>query len=122
MDLLDAVRQNFQKKLQVLYSALETAKIAQREAPSAMESHSNTTRSEMEKMVTALEIDIDSLKKQISQIPQKLSTDNKLWKLVEIKNMKILVVPEGMGGEVIGEIRLVSVNAPIIKNLGLKID
>ena len=117
MDLLDAVRQNFAKKLQVLNSALGTAKIAQREAPSAMESASNTTRSEMEKMVTALEIDIANLKKQILQIPDKLSTDNKLWKLVEIKSMKILVVPEGMGGEVINGVRLVSENAPLIKTI-----
>ena len=117
MDLIKSIRQNFQKKLQVLYSALETAKIAQREAPSAMESASNTTRSEMEKMVTALEIEISTLKKQISLIPQKLSTTEKLWKLTEIKNMKILIVPEGMGGEVIGGVRLVSENAPLIKTI-----
>lgn len=115
MDLLIQVRQKFNTKLQVLYSALETAKIAQRDAPSAMESASNTTRSEMERMVTALEINIANLKKQILQIPDKLSTDNKLWKLVEIKKMKILIVPEGMGGEIIDGIRLVSENAPLLK-------
>lgn len=117
MELLNSVRQNFANKLQVLYSALETARIAQREAPSAMESASSSTRSEMEKMVTALEIDINNLKKQILQIPQKLSEHGTLWTILEIKNMKILIVPEGMGGEIIDGIRLVSENAPLIKNL-----
>lgn len=119
MDLLDSVRQKFNTKLQVLYQALETAKIAQREAPSAMESASNTTRSEMEKMVTALEIEIANLKGKILLIPTKLSEQEILWSVKEIKNMKVLIVPEGMGGEIINGVRLVSENAPIIKTLKL---
>ncbi|MDP1743252.1 MAG: hypothetical protein Q8L51_00525 [Candidatus Amesbacteria bacterium] len=107
--------QSLESEIVVLNKALETTRIAQREAPSAMESASNTTRSEMERMVTALEIDIDSIKKNIKLM------ENYMPKYHEINNngktLKIILVPDGIGGKKIDDVMLVSENAPIAKNL-----
>ncbi|KKU72943.1 MAG: hypothetical protein UX99_C0037G0008 [Candidatus Amesbacteria bacterium GW2011_GWB1_47_26] len=61
MDWGEKVRENLQKRRAVLERALVEAKQAQKDAPSAMESASNTTRSEMEKLVTALEFDQETV-------------------------------------------------------------
>ena len=72
---------------------METAKIAQRNAPSAMESASNTTRSEMERMITALEIDINKVRENIKKL------ENYEPKYFELDKLKLVLVPDGIGGK-----------------------
>ncbi len=112
---LEQIRKLFEHKLQILEKSLAEARIAQRNAPSAMESHSDTTRSEMEKMVTALEIEINNLMKKMALIPNSQPPANspaQLWQQVKVDNagtpLKVIVVPDGMGGDTIGEIKLIS--------------
>ena len=91
--------------------ALAEARQAQRDAPSAMESASNTTRSEMEKLVTALELDL----KKLGESEKKL--ENYEPKYFEVDGRKIVLVPDGMGGDRIGEVLLVSETTPLGQKL-----
>ncbi len=80
--------------------ALVEARQAQKDAPSAMESASNTTRSEMEKLG-------ESEKRLENYEP----------KYFEVDGRKIVLVPEGMGGDKIGEVLLVSETTPLGQKL-----
>lgn len=114
------IKQRFERSLEIMHKSLEQARIAQKNAPSAAESHSDTTRSEMEKLVTALEIDIGKLKQKMSQIPVEVEPNPKgvqLWRHIKIDNggqvMELILVPDGMGGGTIDNTRLVSVTTPL---------
>lgn len=115
MDWKVKILKSLENEIAVLEKALETAKIAQRNAPSAMESHSDTTRSEMEKMITALEIDINTVKNNIKIMA------NYEPKYHELNNngktTKIILVPDGIGGRKIDDVMLVSEASPIGKKL-----
>ena len=95
MDWGEKVRENLQKRRMVLEKALANARRAQLNAPSANESHSDTTKSEMEKLVTALEINIIKLNGDLKKL------ENYEPKYYEVDGRKVVLVPEGMG-----EIRL----------------
>ena len=114
MDWGEKIRKNLQRRRAVFERALVEAKQAQKDAPSAMESASNTTRSEMEKLVTALELDLKKLaeseKKLIGYTP----------KYFEVDRRKVVLVPEGMGGDKIGEVLLVSETTPLGQKLRLQ--
>lgn len=111
MDWKDKILKSLEAEIAVLEKALETAKIAQRNAPSAMESHSDTTRSEMEKMVTALEIDINKVRENIKKL------ENYEPKYYELDKLKLVLVPDGMGGRKIDEVMLVSETSLIGKKI-----
>ncbi|MBI5358689.1 hypothetical protein HZB69_03660 [Candidatus Amesbacteria bacterium] len=115
MDWKAKIIQSLESEIIVLNKALETAKVAQREAPSAMESASNTTRSEMERMVTALEIDIDTIKKNIKIMENYKPKYHKVTN--NGKTLKIVLVPGGIGGKKIDDVMLVSESSPIGKKL-----
>ncbi|MDO8488029.1 MAG: hypothetical protein Q7S31_01810 [bacterium] len=130
---MDKIRANFATKLQLLEKSLLAARTAQQNAPSAMESHSDTTRSEMEKMVTALEVEIVKLKKNVDQIPFVVSSSPKanVWSYVKLNTgqaeMELVLVPEGMGGDKLDQLRLISVATPmgevlLDKQIGEKIE
>ncbi len=97
---------------------LRKARIARDNSPSAMESASDVSRSRLEATVVALE----QMKKEkegfLSRIPIRGvdSEDIKLWSFAEIElsgnKMKIVVVPEGLGGIEISGFRYVSCNTP----------
>jgi hypothetical protein len=111
MDWKEKILKSLEGEMIVLKKALETAKTAQRNAPSAMESASDTTRSEMEKMVTALEIDINKVKENIKKLADYEP------KYYELDKLKLVLVPEGIGGRKIDGVMLVSQNSPIGKKL-----
>lgn len=115
MDIKSEIKSVFAGQIKILEESLSEARIAQRNAPSAMESASNTTRSEMEKMVTALEYDIARIKKQLKQL------DGFETRIVEVeikgKKIKCCLVPAGMGGNKIGDLQMVSVDSPLGQKL-----
>lgn len=124
MDVLDVVRKNILRKIEIMEKSLKEAKIAQLNAPSAMESHSDTTKSEMEKLVTALEIDISRQKNYLSLVPSNLTPSNQkieLWRNIKIDNkgilMNIILVPDGMGGDTIDGMRFVSETTPLVQGI-----
>ena len=111
MNWKEKIIKSLEDEIVVLEKALETAKIAQRNAPSAMESHSDTTRSEMEKMITALEIDINKVRENIKKL------ENYEPKYFELDKLKLVLVPEGIGGRKIDGVMLVSETSPIGRKL-----
>ena len=115
MDWGVKVRENLGKRRAILERALAEARQAQKDAPSAMESVSNTTRSEMEKLVTALEMDL----RKLGEGEKKL--ENYEAKYFEMGGRKIVLVPEGMGGDKIDDVLQVSETTPLGKKLRLRV-
>ncbi len=115
------------KRRQNLNEALNKAKEARDSAPGAMESHSDTSRSQYEKLVGALEQQL----KDLEETAKKINLSNKSFPLMEIgfngEKKKFILVPEGLGGEETAEIRLLSENSPLGlqlagKNIGDKFE
>ena len=111
MNFRAEVMAKFGAELVTLRKSLAAAREAQRNAPSAMESHSDTTRSEKEKLVTALELEISNLTKKLK------SLDKFDLKIIETEinggKIKCCLVPDGLGGKRIGVIQLVSVGSTL---------
>lgn len=113
MDWPGKVGEHFDKKRQLLLRSLEQARRARDEAPKPTESHSDTTMSEKEKLVTALEAEIKEFEKGLAEL-NKMSLAP-----VDLNELKIILVPDGMGGGDIEGVKLVSVSSPVgqkIKN------
>src|SRR5438128_2221151 len=113
MNWLKDIKENLDSELRTLVEASDRAKIARDGAPSAMESHSDTTRSEQEKLLFALDDEIIRVEDNL----KKLEKSGKDWEEITVDNsgvpMKLVLVPEGMGGKKIGDVFLVSENAPL---------
>lgn len=127
MDKLQIVNEFLTRRKENLLKALEKAKGARDNAPGAMESHSDTSRSQYEKLVAALEQQL----KDLEETAKKINLSNKSFPLMEIgfngEKRKFILVPEGLGGEETAEIRLLSENSPLGlqlagKNIGDKFE
>jgi len=124
MDFKTKILEFLKKEEATLIRSWEWAKDARDRAPAASESHSDTTRSEQEKLVQALERDIKVLKGYIKEVERMDSLSSGVvgtWSHVELDidglEMKILVVPDGIGGKEINGVKLVSVATPLGKSL-----
>ena len=124
MDFKAKILEFLKKEEVALTRSWEWAKDARDRAPSAAESHSDTTRSEQEKLVQALERDIKTLRgylREVEKMSKRAVAMIGKWSYVELDSngieMKVFMVREGMGGKSIGEVRLVSVAAPLGKAL-----
>ena len=111
MDWKARVRESLMSQREVLEKSLTAARISRDNAPAATESHSDTTKSEQEKLVHALE---DEMKIASGQAK---ALETAEVKYVEHNGMKLVLVPEGMGGRKIGDVMLVSVTSPLGKKL-----
>lgn len=121
MNYLEELHNYFDTERKNLIISLNHAKETRDDAPSATESHSDTTRNQTEKMVIALEQKLIELDKLVKQIPTSIPTKGKLWKVIESNvngiKMKVVIVPEGLGGRKVGDIILVSENSELGKKL-----
>lgn len=124
MSWKDELKRQLQSKREKLLKGIESAKKARDAAPSAMESHSDTSRSESERLMSALETELKKLDEIINSLPEDfLSKAGYLtvseWRYVEVllddNLLKLCLVPEGIGGEVVNDIRLISTSAPLGK-------
>jgi transcription elongation GreA/GreB family factor len=94
-----------------LQKSIEKAKEARDNAPGAMESASDTRRSQAEKLVTALEEQLKELNRysvgtnpsELAYLEVNMNSDVK----------KFLIVPEGLGGVEVGGVRLLSADSPL---------
>ena len=107
-----------------LQRAINDAKLARDNAPSATESHHDTERNQNENLVSALEHDLEKLNQAIANLPDTVFTKNDvvtLWNYVKIKNnsdiIKSILVPENIGGRETNGVKLIAVNTPIGKSL-----
>ena len=108
VDKLQIVNEFLTKRKETLLKALEKAKEARNNAPGAMESHSDTTRSQSDKFVSALEQQLEELE----ETTQKINSAKKSFPLIEVslsgEKKKFVLVPEGLGGEEVDGVRLLS--------------
>lgn len=113
MDKFEIIKNALVKEKQGLSIALNSAKKARDEAPSAMESHSDTSRAQNEKLVDALEQQL----KEVETATEKLILVPDKFRYLEIslggETKKFILVPEGLGGKEVGDIRLLSDNTPL---------
>lgn len=123
MDYLIQLKNQFKADKKQLEEAIAHAQKARDEAPSATESHSDTSRATNERLVNALEQKLADLDNLISQIPTQISSSDKvrLWDKVVLAStsmrMEVVLVPEGYGGKQIGMLRLVSTDSPLGANI-----
>lgn len=123
MDYLIQLKTQFKADKKQLEEAIAHAQKARDEAPSATESHSDTSRATNERLVNALEQKLADLDNLISQIPTQISSSDKvrLWDKVVLAStsmrMEVVLVPEGYGGKQIGMLRLVSTDSPLGANI-----
>lgn len=98
-------------KKKSLLTAIKKAKDARDNAPSATESHSDTRRSQAEKLVVALEIELDGILK----IEDNLQDVKLVYFEMTINSVlnKFLLVPNGMGGAELNGIRFLSEDTPL---------
>jgi hypothetical protein len=100
-----------ERQNELLIRSRDQAKIARDSAPSAMESHSDTTRSEKEELVYALDRDIVAMhayiKAALEMEPEYLVLTG------ENSTLKVLLVPAGIGGKMIDDIMLLGMNSPL---------
>ncbi len=121
MNKILLVKKHLDKEKQSLLQTLEKAKETRDSAPSAMESHHDTTRNQTEKFVAALEKKLHHLENIISNLPnpQDIASSKTvaLWSYVELnlngKEMKLIIVPEGLGGKKEDDINFISENTPL---------
>jgi len=120
MDYKNEILAFLEKEEETLVRAWENAKDARDRAPSAAESHSDTTRSEQEKLVHALERDIKILRGYVGEVGKMVKASGGgigQWSVVELDNggsiMQILLVPEGIGGKEVRGLRLVSIGSAL---------
>lgn len=115
------------KQRESLLKALEKAKEARDNAPGAMESHSDTTRSQNEKLVEALEQQL----KELEGATKKINLAGKQFPYFKTsfsqEKKKFILVPEGLGGQEIDGVRLLSESSPLglllaCKNVGDKFE
>ena len=114
MDWKEKIRESLVKEKEMLGKSLAAARFARDNAPAATESHSDTTRADQEKLVQALEERIKLVDDQMKTL------DKAEVKYVDHEGMKLVLVPEGMGGKKIGDVMLVSVNSPLGEKLSLR--
>lgn len=104
---------NVQK--QKLLLAIKSAKETRDNAPTAAESHHDQTRIQADKLVHALEEDLVKLDQLTNE------AKNHQPRLYNLRNdseeKQFLVVPEGMGGQVIDNIQTISATSPIGQKL-----
>ena len=94
-----------------LENAIERAKDARDNAPAATESHSDTRRSQAEKLITVFEAELDDL----VMLTKKISAAQLAYIELEIDYIrnKFLIVPSGMGGSEMENIRFISEDTPM---------
>lgn len=101
-----------------LLNAIVKAKDARDNAPSATESHSDTRRYQAEKLIIALEIDLNVIQKIEENVQDaklvyfEITTNNSL--------NKFLLVPRGTGGSLLNDIRFLSDDTPLGNELKSK--
>lgn len=112
MNYLTLIKNLLETEKVDLEKSLEQAEKSRREAPSATESASDTTRTRYEYLITGIHEKIKLLEQQISLIPESPPA-GPMWNCFG----NHILVPDGFGGRKIGEIFLVSAGSPIGKKL-----
>jgi len=121
MDLLPALVSELEKEQGLVQRTLEHARFTRDHAPSAMESHSDTTRSEFEKLVFALEDKLKKINSDIKLLAKAPGISGNgpvaVWSLVTLNGvaapMSVIVVPPGLGGRKLGDKTLLSSDSPL---------
>jgi len=116
MHHLLVLKKHLQKEMKNLERTLKETKVARDNSPSAMESASDMSRSRLEGTVTMLEHMKREKESLLNAVPKKNIDSEKIkqWSVAEIElsnnKMKVVVVPEGLGGLKISEFQYISDN------------
>ncbi len=120
MNWPEKVKQQLLSQKQLLQKQLHRAQISRDSAPSPTESHSDTSRSDYERLVAALTDKIMLLDEHLSIIPSSpppSSATAKHWSYLEITldhlPLYLLLVPPNLGGTKIDHVQLLSTSSPL---------
>lgn len=111
MEKTDFIKRCINKRREILLKAIEKAKNARDNAPGAMESASDTRRSQAEKLVIVLEDQLKQIDKRVDAIdPSSLFY---LEVEIDLVVKKFLIVSKDLGGVEMDGIRLLSTDSPL---------
>lgn len=116
------LHQVLQQKLDLLDRQLTDAKFTRDHAATPTESHSDKTRQNAEQLMDSLNDArkrLELLKNFLNRLPpfNQLATTNTLVTLRTTRGIKeFLLVPEGLGGQTINNVFLLSVESPLAKS------
>lgn len=119
MSHLISLKKYLISELEKTEKILASTRVARDNSPTAMESHSDTSRSKLEGEVTMHELRLKEIKDMIDSIPEKCNRTNGigLWCYAKVQLpfnvLEIIIVPEKLGGTKIGEVQCVSAKTPI---------
>ena len=123
MKYLDVLRAELESEIKNAERNLKEARNTRDNAASAMESQHDMTRARAESEIHMYEEKIRNLTKSIDKIPAENPKCKEvgLWCLTKIElpeaTMKIVIVPENMGGKKVGEIHYISKVTPLGKSI-----
>jgi hypothetical protein len=124
IDKIKLIRSCLEKEERDFNNAIKKIVIARNESPIPMESHSDTSRIQADKMLGELNTKINTLEKLIYDLPVRIP-DNfekiELWNFVNLSKpnlqIKLILVPEGYGGREFDGVKLVTISTPLGKAL-----
>lgn len=119
MNYLINLKEHLINEIKKTEKVLAATRVARDNSPTAMESHSDTSRSRLESEVTMHELRLKELKDTIDIIPEKSDCAEEigLWCYAKVQLpsnvLEVVIVPEGLGGTKVGEMQCVSDKTPI---------
>lgn len=119
MDYLKDLKKHLEQELKKTEKVLAMARISRDNSPTAMESHSDESRSRLEREVTMHELKVKEIQEAIKSVPdtRKGSDKVELWSFVEVElptnKLRVVVVPESIGGTKFEDIQCISDKTPI---------
>ena len=123
MDHLKNLKNYLLKEINKTNKILSATRISRNNAPTAMESKSDTSRSRYESEIEMHELKLKELQTIIKQIPNHKKDKGiiELWSMAEVElssnKLSLIIVTPGLGGTKIGKIQCVSSNTPAGKAL-----
>ncbi len=117
--LLISLKKYLTSELRNTEKVLTAVRIAWHSSPTAMESHSDTSRSKLESEFAMHELRLKKLRETFDSIPNKVNCKGKvgLWCFVKAQTpsglLEIIIVPEGLGGIKVGKVQCVSDKTPM---------
>jgi hypothetical protein len=129
MDKIKLIKSSLEKEKKTILNTIKKEKEIRDTSSSAMQSWSDTTRSQAEDLIFALEEKVKKIDELLKSLPEnsKPSKNIELWSYIEFTlgeiKMKAIIVPEGIGGKEVEGVKLISENTPLGSNLiGKKVE
>ncbi|OGY60202.1 MAG: hypothetical protein A3F24_00495 [Candidatus Colwellbacteria bacterium RIFCSPHIGHO2_12_FULL_44_17] len=116
--ILETLKKRCKEKIKELENGIEEAKNSAKQAPSFMESASDTTRQQYRYTVQSLEEQREKALRELDELEKII--DFEIFTLTDKNVVKSYCILPAGGGEIIEKVTVVTNNTPVAKNLNGK--